>query len=60
MSRDENKGEQRSWLLMSQDEAHLLLTLLLLSCYFFTSCYYSLSPSILNTTYILNLSLLLL
>ena len=37
---------------MSRDEAHLLLALLLLSCYFFTSCYYSLSPSILNTIYI--------
>ena len=47
---------------MSRDEAHLLLALLLLICYFFTSCYYSMSPSILNTIYIyiyiLNLSLL--
>ena len=37
---------------MSRDEAHLLLALLLLSCYFFTNYYYSLSPSILNTIYI--------
>ena len=27
--------EKRSWLLMSRDEAHLLLALLLLICYFF-------------------------